>query len=111
MKTEKDILFDAQLIVEEALSQKKKKPSLTFYTDAIKIVKVMSSDEVHLELTKARNNLGQTLDSFDSYLKNFTLFRRKNEEQHLRDVRKHFDKVFEISKKKSRIKHLEYILS
>lgn len=69
MKTEKDILHDAELLVVEAKILKKKKPSLTFYTDAIKIVKVMSSDEVYLELTKAKNDLSQTLDSFDSYLK------------------------------------------
>lgn len=110
-KTGKDILLDAKLLVEEAEKLKKKRLSLTFYTDAIKIVKVMNEDEVGTELVKAKAILKQTLNSFNTYLNNFTQFRRKDDDQHKKDVKKHFNKAFQISKMKSRIKHLEYILS
>jgi len=63
------------------------------------------------ERQKLLDELKKTESLFPDYLKNFTAFRLKHEENHRKAVRKEFNKAFQISKLKNRIKWLNYLLN
>ncbi len=70
----------------------------------------MVPDQVRFERQKLRDELKKINDLFPQYLLNFTAFRKKDEDEHERLVKKEFNKVFKISKLKSKIKQLDYLL-
>jgi hypothetical protein len=110
MKTAEDIQADINKKVEEA-RKAKKKINVKKYQELQKIARVMTHEEVNLERSKLTRQLKQLDDIFPRFLADFTLFRHKNEEKHLIEVKKAFSKEFDIPKIKRRIKDLDYLLN
>jgi hypothetical protein len=112
MKTEKQIRFD--LSEERKLKALKgktvSKKLEEHYHTAIKTVQTLSIDKVKSEREKLLTELKLIESKFDSYFQNFTAFRLKNEANHKDAVRKEFNKVYELTKLKTRLKWVDYVL-
>ena len=111
MKTEKEIINDMQELVHKAKLKKKRKPNLDRYSRLLKIVRVMSDEEVRRERSKQQQELNKTMAMFPKYLDEFTGFKKKNPEHQERLVKAIFLREFGIAKMKRRLKDLDYLLN
>ena len=111
MKTTKEIMEEMQTLVDNAKERKKKRPNLNKYVNMIKVVKTSTEEQVIFERQKLVDELKKINDLWPEYLKNFTAFRLKYDDQHEIAVKKEFNKVFGTAKLRSRIKDLDYLLN
>jgi len=111
MKTEKEIYSEMTEKVNEAKREKKRRPSLKKYERALKIVRVMSFEEIKRERDKVSNQLKDTMELFPKYLENFSAFKKSTQEHQERAVKDVFLKEFNVAELKRRIKELNYILN
>ena len=111
MKNEKEIMSDIEFLIKKAQKERKKKPKLDRYTEAINIVKNLSPERIKEEFEKLISKRELLEKRFSVYLENFTDFNISNKEQHKKEVYKRYKKDFRYTELNRRIKNLEYLIN
>ena len=112
MKTEKEIRNDLHNEKQSKIAKGKtiSKNLEDHYLTAIKTVQTLSIEKVSQEREKLLNELKLIEGKYQSYYDNFTFFKLKNEANHKAEVRKEFEKVYDLKKLKTRLKWVNYVL-
>ena len=114
MKTEQEIREDIKFYKEEKDKKGKNKPNTKKIKDLVELIKIVQNlpvEKVEQERQKLIDSLNKKDSLFEEYLSNFTDFRRISDSQQRKDVRKIFDKDFNIKKTRDQLSRINYLLN